>query len=102
MAKAPPEPVREGGQNGVCHSFSVSEDGVWHGRAAVRLRQGYGGRARHSFSEGGPVRRSFSEGGKKMYTFVSGKNVIDSVRYADFMSTFVYLLEKAGSAKSRT
>jgi hypothetical protein len=39
--------------------------------------------------------------GKKMYTFVSGKRVIDSRHYAEFMSTFVYLLEKGVLAKSR-
>ena len=38
----------------------------------------------------------------KMYTFVSGKRVIDSRHYAEFMSTFVYLLEKGVLAKSRT
>ena len=34
-----------------------------------------------------------------MFTFVSGKNSIDSRRYAEFMSTFVYLPRKAVSSK---
>ena len=34
-----------------------------------------------------------------MSTFVSGKNVGGSKRYAEFMSTFVYLPQKAVSSK---
>ena len=38
----------------------------------------------------------------EMSTFVSVKNIVDSRCYAGFMSTFVYLPERAGLAKSRT
>ena len=34
-----------------------------------------------------------------MSTFVSGKNIVDSGRYEEFMSTFVYLPRKAVSSK---
>ena len=37
----------------------------------------------------------------KMYTFVSVKKTIDSKRYAEIVYTFVYLVEKTVSAKSR-
>ena len=58
-----------------------------------RFRQG-GDRA-----EIARLRRGF---GQKMSTFVSVKNTVDSMRYADFMSTFVYRVEKAFSGKSMT
>ena len=34
-----------------------------------------------------------------MSTFVSGKNLVDSTRYAEFMSTFVYLVREGLSRK---
>jgi hypothetical protein len=39
---------------------------------------------------------------EKMTTFAHGKKRGYSRHYAEFMSTFVYLLEKAGLGKSRT
>ena len=36
---------------------------------------------------------------EKMYTFVSGKKSIESIDYAEFMSTFVYLPRNAVSSK---
>ena len=38
---------------------------------------------------------------EKMYTFVSGKKTINSRHYAEFMYTFVYLVEKGDRGKSR-
>jgi hypothetical protein len=38
---------------------------------------------------------------EKMYTFASGKKRIGSRCYAEFMYTFVYLVENASRGKSR-
>jgi hypothetical protein len=61
---------------------------VVHGLA--RLRQGYGAKP----SLFGLPAEALAKAGK-MSTFVSGKKTIDSSCYGEFMSTFVYLVEKA-------
>jgi hypothetical protein len=63
----------------------------------TRVRQGYG--AQPSLF-GLPAEASAKAG--KMSTFASGKKAIVSRRYAEFMSTFAYRVEKAGRGKSRT
>ena len=76
-----------------------------HGLA--RLRQGFGaqpslfGLPAFAKAMAGMPAEALAKAGK-MSTFVSGKKRVGSKRYAGFMYTFVYLVEKAGRGKSRT